>query len=59
MPKGMKKCFKCNGKIEKGYLLGAWSWLPDKKQCNIGEAKKIFGYACTDCGYVEFFLRKK
>jgi uncharacterized OB-fold protein len=45
--------------MEKGYLLGAWSWISDKKQCNPREAKKIFGCACKNCGYVEFYLREE
>jgi len=45
--------------MEKGYLLGAWSWISDRKQSNPREAKKIFGYACKNCGYVEFYLKKR
>jgi predicted nucleic-acid-binding Zn-ribbon protein len=59
MPKRKEKCPKCNGEMEKGYLLGAWSWISDKKQSNPREAKKIFGYACKNCGYVEFYLKKR
>jgi hypothetical protein len=40
MPKRKKKCPKCHGEMEKGYLLGAWSWISDKNQCNPREAKK-------------------
>lgn len=51
-------CSKCNGHMEKGYLLGAWSWIANKNQSNPRQAKKIFGFACKKCGYVEFFLKK-
>jgi predicted nucleic-acid-binding Zn-ribbon protein len=59
MKKGKIKCAKCQGEMEKGYLLGAWSWISDKNQSNTREAKKIFGYACKNCGYVEFYLKKQ
>jgi predicted nucleic-acid-binding Zn-ribbon protein len=58
MSKRNTKCPKCQGEMEKGYLLGAWSWISDKKQINPREAKKIFGYGCRNCGYVEFYLRE-
>jgi hypothetical protein len=57
MAKRKKKCPKCHGEMEQGYLLGAWSWISDKKY-NPREAKKIFGYACKNCSYVEFYLRE-
>jgi len=59
MSKRNGKCPRCNGVMEKGYLLGAWSWISDRKQSNPREAKKIFGYACKNCGYVEFYLKKR
>jgi predicted nucleic-acid-binding Zn-ribbon protein len=54
----MTKYPKCQGEMEKGYIPGAWSWISDKKQINPREAKKIFGYGCKNCGYVEFYLRE-
>lgn len=59
MQRKKMKCPKCSFEMEKGYLLGAWSWISDKKQSNPREAKKIFGYACKNCGYVEFYLKKQ
>ena len=43
--------------MEKGYF--PWSWISDKNQTNPREAEKIFGYACKNCGYVEFYLKEK
>jgi len=40
MAKGKTKCPKCHGEMEKGYLLGAWSWISDNNQINPKEAKK-------------------
>jgi PHP family Zn ribbon phosphoesterase len=40
MSKRNTKCPKCQGEMEKGYLLGAWSWISDKNQIKPREAKK-------------------
>jgi len=32
---------KCSGKMEKGYLLGAWSWMSNGNQSSTRQAKKI------------------
>jgi len=52
-------CSKCGGHIEKGYLLGAWSWISNANQSNTRQAKKIFGFACKTCGYVEFYIKNR
>ena len=51
-------CPKCRGKMEEGYLLGAWSWMSNSNQSNTRQAKKIFGFACKKCSFVEFYLKK-
>ena len=44
--------------METGALLGACMWLSNKKQTNPRDAKKIFGYGCKKCGFVELYIRK-
>ena len=51
-------CPKCSGKMEKGYLLGAWSWMSNGNQSSTRQAKKIYGFACENCGFVEFYLKR-
>jgi len=45
--------------MEIGYLSGAWSWSAGKSLWSIRHPKKIFGYGCKNCGYVEFYLETK
>ena len=53
------KCPKCGGEMEIGYLPGAWSWSAGKSLWSIRHPKRIFGYGCKNCGYVEFHLEMK
>ena len=53
-----KNCQKCRGEMEIGYLLGAWSWSSQKNRWSTKQSKKISGYACKNCGYVELYVRK-
>jgi len=55
----VKKCPKCGGEMEIGYLPGAWSWSAGKSLWSIRRPKRIFGYGCKNCGYVEFCLEMK
>jgi len=55
----VKKCIKCGGEMEIGYLPGAFSWSAGKSLWKIRGPKRILGYACENCGYVEFYLELK
>jgi hypothetical protein len=55
----VKKCPKCNGKMEIGYLPSALRWREGTSPWQIGACPRIFGYACKNCGYVEFYLGKE
>jgi len=60
MSKGeVKKCPKCGREMEIGYLPGAWSWSAGKSLWRIRKPKRIFGYGCKNCGYVEFYLEQE
>ena len=60
MSKGeVKKCPKCDREMEIGYLPGAWSWSAGKSLWRIRKPKRIFGYGCKSCGYVEFYLEQE
>jgi len=60
MSKGeVKKCPKCGGEMEIGYLPGAFSWSAGKGLWRIRKPKRIFGYGCKNCGYVEFYLEQE
>jgi len=55
----VKKCSKCGGEIEIGYLPGAFSWSAGKNLWSIKKPSRIFAYRCKNCGYVEFYTEKK
>jgi predicted nucleic-acid-binding Zn-ribbon protein len=55
----VRKCSKCGGQMEIGYLPGAFSWSAGKNLWRIKDSKRIFGYACRKCGHVEFYLEKE
>jgi len=55
----VKKCPKCDGDMEKGYLPGAFSWSPGTSLWKLRQPRRIYGYGCKNCGYVEFYLEKK
>ncbi len=54
----VKKCPKCGGEMEIGYLPGAFSWSAGKNLCGIaildyravGETPKSFLKKCVQCG---------
>jgi len=54
-----KTCPKCGGEMEEGYLPGAFSWSAGKSLWRIRKPRRIFGYGCRNCGYVEFYLEKE
>jgi predicted nucleic-acid-binding Zn-ribbon protein len=53
-----KTCPKCGEEMEQGYLPGAFSWSAGKSLWRIRKPRRIFGYGCKNCGYVEFYLEK-
>jgi predicted nucleic-acid-binding Zn-ribbon protein len=56
----VKKCPKCGGEMEIGYLSRAPFWLRGKSMYKFGvNPPRIYGFACKNCGYVEFYLEKK
>jgi len=54
-----KTCPKCSGEMEEGYLPRAFSWSAGKSLWRIRKPRRIFGYGCRNCGYVEFYLEKE
>jgi predicted nucleic-acid-binding Zn-ribbon protein len=55
----VRQCPKCWGTMELGYLPGAWNWSAGKSLWRFKDPRRIFGHACKNCGYVEFYLEKK
>jgi len=55
----IKKCPKCGGNREIGYLPGAFSWSAGKSLWRIKKSSRIFAYRCKNCGYVEFYTEEK
>jgi len=53
------ECPKCGGEMEIGYLRDAPYWRRGANLLRIGLGKRIFGYRCKNCGYVEFYTRKR
>lgn len=54
----VKKCPKCGGQMEIGYLPNAWNWSAGKSLWKMQQPRRIFGHGCKNCGYVEFYLEK-
>jgi len=52
----VKKCPKCSGEMEEGFLPEAPHWKAGKSMW--GKRARIFGYKCRDCGYVEFYASR-
>lgn len=53
----VKKCPKCWGEMEKGFLLGAPHWKSGRSM--LGTTYRVFGYKCKNCGYIEFYVNAK
>ena len=56
----VKKCPKCGGDMEKGYLFSA-GWVRGEPSFGWGfpEGKGIIAYRCKSCAYLEFYTREK
>jgi predicted nucleic-acid-binding Zn-ribbon protein len=52
-----RKCPKCGGDMEEGFLAGAPHWKSGRGIFG-GKGYRIFGYRCKNCGYVEFYTEK-
>jgi uncharacterized OB-fold protein len=56
--KEVKKCPKCGGEMEVGYLLGAPYWRRGRNLIGTRWEGRVFAYKCKSCGYVEFYFEK-
>jgi len=54
-----KRCPNCGGEMEIGNLNGAFYWHKGASIWTINWGRRIHGFACKKCGYVEFYLDKK
>jgi predicted nucleic-acid-binding Zn-ribbon protein len=52
----VKKCPKCGGDMGIGYLTNAPHWTRGTSLFVLRRGKRIFGYRCVDCSYVEFYV---
>jgi predicted nucleic-acid-binding Zn-ribbon protein len=55
----IKKCPKCGGNMEAGYLSNAPYWRRGRSLFAIGWAGRIFAYKCRQCGYTELWGDKE
>jgi predicted nucleic-acid-binding Zn-ribbon protein len=55
----VKKCPKCGGQMEIGHLDGTYNWNKGKTYIRLRHGPRIWGYACENCGYVEFYVEGK
>jgi len=55
----VKKCPKCSGEMEIGNLNDILYWHRGKSVWTFSRSRRIHGFACKKCGYVEFYLDKK
>jgi predicted nucleic-acid-binding Zn-ribbon protein len=53
----VKKCPKCGGEMEEGFLPGAPHWKPGRGIFGL-RGYRIFGYRCKNCGFVEFYAKE-
>jgi predicted nucleic-acid-binding Zn-ribbon protein len=53
------KCPKCSGEMEIGNLNAVWYWFRGRSRWEISWGRRFHAFACTKCGYVEFYLDKK
>lgn len=54
-----KKCPKCSGEMEIGYLHNAPYWRRGKSLLQLGFGPRVFAYRCEHCGYIELYTEKK
>jgi hypothetical protein len=54
----VKKCPKCGGEMEIGYLRDAPWWRRGKSLVAAGFGPRIFAYRCKKCHYVEFYTEE-
>jgi uncharacterized Zn finger protein len=54
----VKKCPKCSGEMEVGYLHNAPYWRHGRSILGLGWDGRVFAYKCKNCGYVEFYFEK-
>ena len=56
----VKKCPKCGGEMEVGYLQNAPYWRRGRSLWRaFGWNGRLFAYKCRNCGYVEFWGDKE
>jgi hypothetical protein len=53
-----KKCPKCDGEMEAGYLHNAPYWRRGRSILGLGWDGRVFAYKCKNCGYVELYFEK-
>jgi uncharacterized Zn finger protein len=54
----VKKCPKCGGEMEVGYLFNAPYWTRGRSRWSFGWDGRVFAYKCKNCGYVELYFEK-
>jgi len=54
----VKKCPKCGGEMEMGYLRDAPYWRRGKNLLQLGFGPRVFAYRCKNCGYIELYAEK-
>jgi predicted nucleic-acid-binding Zn-ribbon protein len=55
----VKKCPKCNGEMETGYLRDAPWWRKGTRLPALGFGPRVFAYKCKNCAYIELYAEKK
>jgi predicted nucleic-acid-binding Zn-ribbon protein len=57
----VKKCPKCSGMMEVGFLQNAPYWTSGRSRWRVfvsGAGARVFAYKCKNCGYIEFYAEK-
>jgi predicted nucleic-acid-binding Zn-ribbon protein len=54
-----RKCPKCSGNMEAGFLSNAPYWRRGRSLFSIGRGERIFAYKCKQCGYAELWGDKE
>jgi hypothetical protein len=55
----VKKCPKCNGEMEIGYLRDAPYWRKGTSLWQVGFGTRVYAYRCKSCGYIELYAEKE